>query len=214
MLAQPPTIAPALHDLVIDVVDTIDAEPILGTFHYLQSFRGDSVTIGATYKNRIVALCSISPLDLPCVAERLPVGGAAEIAVVSRVFAFDWAPRNIISYLLARVEKASVVRGNEVRILVTYLNPNLGFSGASYRAANWVPLGREMGTRYAYLDAQYITDRQVARLSATDQSRVQYSKMSLHPLILFCRLLDRHLERSHANGFDLVFDRPSQARDK
>jgi hypothetical protein len=214
MLAQPPTIAPTLHDLTIDVIHAAEAEPILGTFHYLRSFRSDSVTIGATYEDRIVALCSISPLDLPLIAERLPVGGPAEVAVISRVFAFDWAPRNVVSYLFARVEKAGVVRGSNVRLLMTYLNPNLGFSGASYRAANWVPLGREVGTRYAYLDARYVTDRQAARLSATDQARVQYSRMPLGPLILLCRLLDRRLERSHANGFDLVFDRPGQARDK
>lgn len=214
MLAQPPTIAPKLHDLEIDVIDAADAEPILGNFHYLRSFRSDSVTVGATYEGRVVTLCSISPLDLPLVAKRLPVDGPAEVAVVSRVFAFDWAPRNVVSYLFARMEKARVVRGNNVRLLMTYLNPNLGFSGASYRAANWVPLGREVGTRYAYLNARYITDRQVARLSATDQARVQYSKMPLHPLILLCRLLDRRLERSHAEGFDLVFDRPNQARGK
>jgi hypothetical protein len=208
MLASPPDVVPGLHDLRIGVADAAAAESIIGTFHYLRSFRADSVTIGAYHNERVAALCSISPLDLPHIADHLPAVRLSEVAVVSRVFAFDWAPRNTVSYLLARIEKAGIAPERGVRLFLTYLNPNLGFSGASYRAANWVPLGREAGTRYAYLDAQYITDRQVARLSATDRARVQYSQMPLRPLLLFCRWLDKRDVRRRPKRLDLVFERP------
>ena len=56
--------------------------------------------------------------------------------MISRVFAFDWAPRKLISDLLARTERSHLAVHEDVRILLTYLNPSMGFTGASYRAAN------------------------------------------------------------------------------
>ncbi len=92
-------------------------------------------------------------------------------------------------------------------MLVTYINPNLAFSGASFRAANWVPLGRETGTRYAYWDRRYITDRRVEMLAPRDRAAVVYSTMRLRPLVLLCRLLDKRLRREHPEGFDLLVER-------
>jgi hypothetical protein len=208
-LAESPTSLPRLNDIEVRTVDATDAAPILEHFHYLRSFRHDSVTVGAIHRGRIAALCSLSPLDLPAVAARLPIDLPTEAAVVSRVFAFDWAPRNVISYMLARAAQASrAVLHDDVRLLVTYLNPNMGFSGASYRAANWLPLGIETGTRYAYLNGCYITDRQLLRLPPDDRPRVEYSQMRLRPLILLCRFLERRCQRTYPRGFQFVFDRP------
>jgi hypothetical protein len=177
------------------LIDRDLAEPVLGHFHYLRSFRSDSVSVAALYGKRIVALCSISPFDLPTVGERLPIRTQSEAAVVSRVFGFDWAPRNVVSFLLARAEHSPAV-ADHVRVLVTYLNPNLGFTGASYRAANWQQIGVETGTRYAYLHGTYITDRHVAALSLKERSAVEYSTMPLQPLRIYGRFLDRRLAKS------------------
>src|SRR5262249_33435035 len=45
---------------------------------------------------------------------------------------------------------------------VTYVNPNMGFTGSSYLASGWRMLGDEPGTKYRYLDDRYITDRRLA----------------------------------------------------
>lgn len=203
-VAAPPTPSPSLDELEVRRLDNEDAKPILAHFHYLRSFRADSITLGAMHRGRTAAVCSISPLDLADIAAKLPIP-PQEVAVVSRVFAFDWAPRNVVSFLLARAE--SMARRDGTRILLTYLNPNMGFSGVSYRAANWVPLGHEVGTRYAYLDGRYITDRALAAVPAAEQARVEYSQMRLKPLTLLCRLVDRSLRRLHPEGFHLVLER-------
>jgi len=192
----------------MDIV-RIDAPPaaaVLGHFHYLRSPREDSVNVAAVYSGRIAAICSISRLDLPLIEQQLPVM-RGEAAVISRVFAFDWAPRNTISYLLARAERYASREQGEIRMLLTYVNPNLGFTGASYKAANWLPLGCETGTRYAYLDKRYITDRRVCQLARADRLRVEYSRMPLRPLVLLCRLLDKGLQRAHPKGFHVVVPR-------
>ncbi len=210
-LARAPRVLPTLGDLVVRVADAEEAAPVLGHFHYLRSVREDSVFVGAFYTDRLAAVCSVSPLDLPSVIEQLPIANSAQGAVISRVFAFDWAPRNVISYLLARTERCHVAVREDVRILLTYLNPNMGFTGASYRAANWITVGRETGTRYAYLDERYITDRQVNALASEVRPEVRYSRMPLLPLALLCRTLDKSLRAAEPGGFRFVIPRQDPA---
>jgi hypothetical protein len=190
-LAAAPTEPLSLQDLSVGIVPADAAEPVLAHFHYLRSFRGDSVNFAALHQGRIVALCSLSPLDLPELADRFPITSLDDAKVVSRVFAFDWAPRNVVSYLLARAEH--VAECSDARMLITYLNPNLGFTGASYRAANWRALGVEKGTRYAYFRGRYITDRRLAQLSASERSHVEISRMPLAPLVIYGRFKDQRL---------------------
>jgi hypothetical protein len=190
-LAAAPTEPPGLESLSVEIIAADAAQPILAHFHYLRSFRPGSVNVAALYQGRIVALCSLSPLDLPELAQRLPITSLGEAAVVSRVFAFDWAPRNIVSYLLARVGQVAGL--SDTRMLITYLNPNLGFTGASYRAANWRTIGVEKDTCYAYFRGRYITDRRLAQLSASERAHVEFSRMRLAPLVIYGRFKDQRL---------------------
>jgi hypothetical protein len=205
-MAAPPTPALLLDQLEVTVVPAEEAEPILAHFHYLRSFRPDAINFGAVYRQQIVALCSVSPLDLAAILGRLPIGSLQEAAVVSRVFAFDWAPRNVISFLLARTEESLALNRN-VRVLLTYLNPNMGFDGASYKAANWMPLGLETGTRYAYLHGEYVTDRRLSNLPQSERRLVEYSQMHLLPLQVLGRFLDKDLARAAAHMPKFVVQR-------
>lgn len=203
-LARRPPGLDAVDQLEIRTVDNAEAAPILSTYHYLTSFRDDSLAIGAVFEKRVVALCTLSPFDLGHVEKHLPVS-PDEVAVVSRVFTFDWAPRNTISFLLARTERAAREAGT--RMLLTYLNPNMPFSGSSYRAANWVSFAREAGTRYAYLNDHYITERKLREVAPNELAAVQYSQMPLKPLILLCRLIDKRLRRARSSGWDHLLAR-------
>ncbi len=195
-LAAPPPELPSLAELEVRIIDRQAAEPVVAHFHYLRSFREDSINVAALYKRRVVALCSVSPFDLPALARRLPIDSFNEAAVISRVFAFDWAPRNVISFLLARAEDSKALN-NHVRMLLTYLNPNLGFNGASYKAANWRHLGLETGTRYAYLHGEYVTDRRLASLSPFERTSIEYSQMRLLPLQVLGRFIEKGRSRAH-----------------
>jgi len=210
-MAEPPPETPSLAELEVRVIAQRDAEPVLAHFHYLRSFRDDSVSVAALYDDRIVALCSVSPLDVPALARKLPIMSFQEAAVVSRVFAFDWAPRNVISFLLARTEVSEAVN-SDVTMLLTYINPNMGFNGASYKAANWIELGLETGTRYAYLHGDYITDRRISTLPPSELRLVEFSQMRLLPLQVLGRFLNRDLGRaaSHMPKFVVKRESPSE----
>jgi hypothetical protein len=208
-LARAPHDLPAVREFEVVAIPNDEAATILDHFHYLRSARSDSATFAAVTGGRIAALCSVSPLDLPYMANRAGLASATEAQVVARVFAFDWAPRNLISYLLSRAEHLVTSELGPPRLLLTYLNPNMGFTGASYRATNWLAFGSERGTRYAYVHGRYVTDRALRNARGLDAASVEHSSMPLKPLLLMCRIRDKALRRMHPDGFSFGFTRPT-----
>ena len=184
-------------------VSDSEAQIIHERFHYLQSFRprGQHFGLVTQASNRLFAVATLSVFDLWHLAALIRDQFAPrEILVISRVFCFDWAPRNSISYLLGRIARWLRKRSATAKLLLTYVNPNMGFRGASYRAANWYLLAREWGTRYCYIDEDYITDRHLALqfgtikaslLSARLGSRFATTQIELEPLMLYAYLLHR-----------------------
>jgi len=195
------------RDLLFRDVDTATSDDVMRRFHYLRSPRNDGQAYGLFSKaGGLVAVCVCSPLDVLRLDELLTShdgGRAVSPIVLSRVFAFEGAPPNTLSYLLARVARAEAGKGHSD--LVTYVNPNMGFGGASYRASGWQVLGEEPNTTYRYLDGRYVTDRALAAMfghhdDATYRRllgpRFQVSQMPLAPLLVFHRRLSSHTART------------------
>ena len=144
----------------------------------------------------------------------------SNVLVVSRVFCFDWAPWNAVSYMMGQMYKRLRCTRPDVKMLLTYINPNLAFKAASLRASNWVLFGYEKETRYAYLDKAYITDRQLVRQYQTTDPYVLYNRLGdrfeastlrgvqLDPLQLYAYFLDKDLYTRYSYGFEYVFRRP------
>jgi hypothetical protein len=180
----------------VRAVDEGGARPILERFHYLRSFRENSRHFGlyGDDSGRPVALASTSANDVKLLGGIALRNGVAvpQSRVVSRVFGFPAAPHNAISMLLGQVGRFE--RRNGIRMLLTYVNPNLGFNGGSYRASNWTLAGEEPGTAYDYVDRSYVTGRALHhRYGTTDASRLgqilgsryKRSNMPLLPLWVF-----------------------------
>jgi len=188
----------ALKSMEVRVLEDREVRDILEQFHYLRSFREGATHYGLVQEgvNRPWALVSVSPNDVPVLAGIAAESGVEKgrTRVVSRVFSFPGAPRNSISMLLGRVARWEKRRA---KMLFTYVNPNLGFTGVSYRASNWSLAGTEEGVVYHYLNRDYVTERElkrhrvmatVARGSPT-QVPLEQSQMWLKPLMIFSRSL-------------------------
>jgi hypothetical protein len=189
-----------INDLVVEPIEDDQARPILERFHYLLSHRQHSLHFGLRKPGSSswpVAVVSLSGFDLSNLQSSLPAGsGSSSLMVVSRVYAFNPAPPNSISFLLARVRQWLAINRPAVGFLVTYLNPNVGFSGSSYRADNWTRYGEESDTRYIYLDSDYKTDRWLADSIGTSDlaelrkrlgNRVSASLFRLRALEIYVR---------------------------
>ncbi len=172
-------------DLGFWEIDRGRATAILERFHYLRSGRADArhFGLGADPESPTVVF-SISPIDVDSLAA--VARAAPRPAVLSRVFGFAGSPQNSISYGLAQLRRhVQATTGS----LVTYLNPNLGFDGTSYRASGWTLVGMETLDSYAYVDGRYRSQRQLAedRIPEEDVTR---SVMALQPLHIYARGID------------------------
>ncbi|WP_343978124.1 hypothetical protein [Kribbella koreensis] len=149
-----------------------NAEEIFTHLHYLRSARPGALNYALVdpLYGRPVSLCSVSPLEWRRVGRH--IASRFEIAMdtvwdISRVYSFDVAPANAISYLLARVRSDIRRRRPDLQLLTTAVDPNLGFTGASYLAANW---NRWMTIRprpYLYYRGRYVSPRQLRTEFAT-----------------------------------------------
>lgn len=192
-------------------------------FHYIGYNRSKSIYLGFFLddmkgQGKLVSMITLSPFDLEHVRSFLPEGITSKnVLVVSRIFAFDWAPKNCISFMMGRM--FSWLRQNkpQIKFLLTYLNPNVCFSGTSYKASNWILFGREPGLKYAYLDGEYITLRALREkfntsdlnyLKSLLQNRLEFSIQPLAPLRLYAYFLDKHLKNAWQEPIDFRKEPP------
>jgi hypothetical protein len=193
-----------LRDLVFEEIDSSCATPVLTSLHYLRSVRSGSryFALVDPVEKRPVTICAISPLQWKCVAREI----WAKFAIppdrawdVSRVYSVEHAPPNAISSLLSKVR--TYVRHNVsmADLLITAVDPNLGYTGASYRAANWQQWMTVRARPYLYEDGGYVSPRQLhqrygtaslveLRAKYADRSFQQSKVRLLDPIIYCCNV--------------------------
>ena len=161
-----------LKDLEFVELSNEHADMIFGNLHYLRSARPGSLNFALVDRDEGLpyTLCSVSPLEWKLVGRQITAQfGIPQTAVwdVSRVFSFDLAPPNAISYLLGKVRNRFRTGTEGVKLLATAVDPNLGFSGASYRAANWEGWMTVQPRPYLYVNRRYASPRQLRGLYGT-----------------------------------------------
>lgn len=163
----------------------------LQRLHYLKSPRSTMVSMGlfCPHSSIPLAIYTLSAFDLQHLESFGPFS-AANTLVLSRVFAFPGAPRNHASYGLALLRNYIANAMPQYNFLLTYINPNLGFTGSSMKSANWMNVFREHRDYYLYYKNKYITDRDAL-------NRFKVNKIDA------LRKIDTNFSRSYARLKDL-----------
>lgn len=222
---QPPHTSPPLVALDVREIPPEVTDPVLRYYHYLHSPRDTCFAYGVFVagdpeRDRPIAVFTLSRFDLPHIEDLIaPTVGAGKVLVLSRVYAAPCAPPNLVSRCLRLVCDALRQVSPNTRLLLSYINPNLGFDGSSLRAANWRILCRERRDHYLYLDGTYMTDRTARhRFGSADfpilarmlGERVEVSGRRLAPLEVYAywlRRSDRCRGLSASSGVPLVVPR-------
>jgi hypothetical protein len=160
------------------------AQDLHTRFHYLHSAHaGESIGIYHQSDSVPTALVTISAMNVTVLQQYVPKGDIENARLLSRMFAFEWAPRNSISYLLGQVTRWMRQHQPSVHTFLTFVNPNVEFTGSSYRASNWELVGN-YPTQYRYFDGKYISGRMFYELRQNALSSVQVSsaEYDLKPL--------------------------------
>lgn len=199
-----------LDDLVLGLVAPDVTRAILAHYHYLRHPRDYVFSLGlassrSDQARSPVALFTLSELDVPHIIRMLPrCVQREEVLVLSRVYASRIAPKNTLSYGLRLLRHWLAKEAPHVRLLLTYINPNLGFDAASLRASNWSLFCREKRDHYLYLNDFYITDRECSRRFGSDSyeilrsivgAKISRSRAKLQPLQMHSYFLQRRDRR-------------------
>ena len=187
----------ALQELMfVEDFDTATADKLFSSLHYLRSARSGSRNFALVnpMDGRPVTICSVSPLKWEKVGKWIYAQfGILPEAIwdVSRVYSCDAAPPNAISFLLKRVRSSLGRSAKTITLLTTAVDPNLGFTGSSYRASGWQCWLTVQPRPYLYQDRRYASPRQLQeRFGTSNLARLK----AQHPNHRFenshCRLLD------------------------
>ena len=197
--AQLSPVAQGLSSLHFDLINESSARTICTSLHYLGTYREGSIDFGLFKHGDYLptAYCSISSVGFDSrrsgLAQKLRME-EDQIAILSRGYTSPHAPRNTVSYLLARVRRFLRRHSDKRRVLVTSVDSNLGFSGASYVAAGWKLLTTRTIPAYRYINGEFITDRQVfSRFNTLDSDTLHSvlgasygeSRCALNPRLIF-----------------------------
>ncbi|MGN6794762.1 MAG: hypothetical protein ACTHJW_20440 [Streptosporangiaceae bacterium] len=155
-----------LSDLTFTAIPPDQAEAILSRLHYLRSGRPNSLNFALIdpYDRLPITVCSVSPLEWRRIASQVQARfevPAGRIWDISRVYSRNGAPPNAISYLLSRVRSALRRSAEDIELFITAVDPNLGFLGSSYRAANWQQWFTVQARPYLYYERRYVSPRQL-----------------------------------------------------
>jgi hypothetical protein len=190
-----------------------DAERVFGSLHYLRNARRGSLNFALVDENTgtPLTLCSASPLEWKRVADQLAEQfGVSRESVwdLSRVYSFDGAPPNAVSFLLAQVRRYFQKRG-DVDLLTTAVDPNLGFTGSSYLASNWQQWMTVRARPYLYYKRRYMSLREmrasfpeirsIDELCAAERHATR-SWAELHDSLIFCCRIRGATERVPAEN--------------
>lgn len=189
-----------LCDLAFEEIDSRRAVPVLSLLHYLRSARPGSryFALVDPVHSLPVSLCSVCPLEWKRVGSQISTQFAIpreRVWDVSRVYSVDGAPPNAISSLLSRVRTYLRRSMSAADLLVTAVDPNLGFTGGSYRAANWQQWMTIQARPYVYEYRRYVTPRQLrerfgtsslVELHAQYPGRFEQSKVRLLDSMIYC----------------------------
>jgi hypothetical protein len=198
----------SLRELAFEQIDPSRALPLLESLHYLRSARRGSLYFALVDPiNRLpVSLCSVSPLEWKCVASQISAQFAVQqerIWDISRVYSIDSAPPHSISSLLSRVRTHLRRNMSSADLLITAVDANLGFTGASYRAANWQQWMSVKARPYLYENGAHVTPRQLRErfgtanlieLQAKYPGRFERSRVRLLDSMIFCSSVNGETE--------------------
>jgi len=144
-----------LGDLEFVSLDADVAKIYHERFHYIGSSRpGHHFAFQDRNSGRIVCVGSVASFDLKHAEQKIaPHVDPRSVLMLSRFFAFRWAPQNTFSHFHGKL-RLQLMKEFDTKLMFSFINPNVGFNGSSHKGAHWMPFALEEGAQYMYLDAR------------------------------------------------------------
>jgi hypothetical protein len=152
-------------NLKMQIVDNSFAKQFMSSHHYSGTCPNLYYALGFYHKGQIVCMVCFGPPSGRLLAQAIMEGGNAKnVCELVRLFAFDWGPKNTESYCIG--QSLSWLQNNapDMRVVVSYADPNQGHLGIIYQATNWLYTGqgsRIVDSYEVFMDGEWIHPRSV-----------------------------------------------------
>lgn len=186
------------------------AKQILENFHYIGSYRKKSIHLGLYYKmsnggNKLAGLMTFSCYDLHVRPDDIFFYfQLTEILHLTRLYTFQWVPYNSTSFFMSLAFDHLRKYYPKIRCLTTCANLNIGHTGSSYKASNWIEAAQFIGAPYLFLDDKNVTMRSLVEICGTLdmelikkklKGRLVISNEKILPQKIFVYILNRSDKR-------------------
>ncbi|MDF5757566.1 hypothetical protein [Spongiactinospora sp. TRM90649] len=193
-------------------VDPWAGHRVQARMHYLRSERADTVLQFGLFlpgAQMPLTYLAFSPCDRRYMLDALALLGipahAGRVLVLTRVHGLPGIPANLMSLTIGRALRELRARGAADNV-VTAFNPMLGFSGASFRAAGFVPVA-SCPVTYSYDAAGFFQTRRTATAPTVQ-------RLETPDNILMVRGVTRTAKRRLADSLTAIHRVPRETYDR
>lgn len=166
-----------ITNLKMQVVNNTFAKKFMSEHHYSQTCPNLYYALGFYYNSQILCMVCFGPPSGRLLAQAMIEGGNAQnVCELVRLFAFDWGPKNTESYCIGQSLQWLQNNALDMKLVVSYADPNQGHVGTIYQATNWLYTGQ--GSRLVdayefYVDGAWIHPRSIfSHYGTTDIQKV------------------------------------------
>ncbi len=133
-------------DIIVKELNLKLAKKIILGNHYSHSWPNTSVALGYYARNKLLGVVCFgvgaNKSLIPSVCRGVRADEGYELV---RLFAFNWAPRNIESFMISQSIKYLQKNYPHIKVLVSFADPAQGHLGIIYQATNWLYTGKGDG---------------------------------------------------------------------
>ena len=158
----------------MEVMPNKTAKPIILKNHYSHTFPSAELSLGFYIDGKLNAVIVYGQSASSTMKDSLP-GKYWELV---RLFSFDWAGKNMESYCIGRSIKYIKKNHKDIKILVSFADPEQGHLGKVYQATNWLYSGKSVEDNYYIIDGEKVHPRTMNQRYGT-RSKTKLEKLGV-----------------------------------
>jgi len=146
------------------------AKDIIIKNHYSHTFPAAELYLGFYIDGKLNTVVLYGQSTASKMADSLP-GKYWELV---RLFSFDWAGKNMESYCIGKSIRYIKEKYKNIKVLVSFADPEQGHDGTIYQATNWLYCGKSQPDEWYIVDGEKIHPRSmVAKYGTRSEGKLK-----------------------------------------
>ena len=184
------------------------AKSIIVKHHYSKTFPSAELCLGFYVKEKLNAVIVYGKSATARMADSLP----GEYLELVRLFSFDWAGKNMESYSIGQIIKFIKKNLPNVKVLISFADPEQGHLGKVYQATNWLYCGLSQPDEWYIVDDKKIHPRSMVAKFGTRGGKklkemgIDFERKKLHGKHRYIYLLGKSKKENRKLKQELQYE--------